>query len=197
MFTLLSGLWQRWQQRYEYYALIIGLDAAGKTTLLEKIKEIYIAKYPQGGKKVIPTVGLNVAKILLHSIRLVFWDLGGQLDLHELWHNYYREAHGIIYVIDSTDRERLQESKDVFDHVLMTRELEGVPILILCNKQEHPNAMTVQDIKQTLNQSAHKLGLRDCKVQGVSAVSGENVRESVEWLASRMQRNPARPPKLA
>eukprot|EP00043_Microstomoeca_roanoka_P001821 m.34827 g.34827 ORF g.34827 m.34827 type:complete len:198 (-) comp11066_c0_seq1:105-698(-) len=197
MFTLLSGLWQRWQQRYEYYVLIIGLDRAGKTTFLEKVKEVYVAGYPQGGKKIVPTVGLNVAKILFQSIRLVLWDVGGQADLQELWQNYYREAHGIIYVIDSTDPDRLLESKQVFDEVLTTRELEGVPILILCNKQEHPSAMTIQDVKHVLNQSAGKLGLRDCKVQPVSALRGDNLKESIEWLAARMQRNTSRPPTLA
>eukprot|EP01147_Barroeca_monosierra_P011282 gene11282-3321_t len=194
MFTLLSGLWQRWHQKQEFYVLIIGLDAAGKTTLLEKIKETFISSYPKGRKRIAPTV---VGRIPLSDFRLVFWDVGGQADLHELWHNYYREAHGIIYVIDSVDYPRLSDSKEVFDEVLTTRVLDGVPILILCNKKDHPSAAPVQDVKQVFNQSAHKLGLRDCKLQSVSALTGDQIKESITWLAERMQRNPNRPPRIA
>lgn len=59
-------------------------------------------------------MGLNIGQIDLSGIRLSFWDLGGQLELQSLWDKYYQESHGIIYVIDSNDRDRMEESKEVF-----------------------------------------------------------------------------------
>eukprot|EP00051_Salpingoeca_urceolata_P006680 m.88441 g.88441 ORF g.88441 m.88441 type:complete len:85 (+) comp14941_c0_seq3:323-577(+) len=73
-------------------------------------------------------------------------------------------------------------------------ELRGLPMLVLCNKQDVPGAMTVADIKHVFNDSAPKLGVRDCKVQRVSAITGDNLRESLEWMAQCVQRNPSRPP---
>lgn len=60
------------------------------------------------------TVGLNIGQIDTLGIRLSFWDLGGQLELQSLWDKYYEETHAVIFVIDSNDRERMMESKDVF-----------------------------------------------------------------------------------
>lgn len=60
------------------------------------------------------TVGLNIGQIDTNGIRLSFWDLGGQQELQSLWDKYYQESHAIIYVIDSNDRERMNESKEVF-----------------------------------------------------------------------------------
>lgn len=65
-------------------------------------------------KYITTTVGLNIGQIDIEGIRLSFWDLGGQQELQSLWDKYYQESHAIIYVIDSHDRERTDESKAVF-----------------------------------------------------------------------------------
>lgn len=65
-------------------------------------------------KHITTTVGLNIGQIDISGIRLSFWDLGGQQELQSLWDKYYQESHAIIYVVDSHDRERMDESKAVF-----------------------------------------------------------------------------------
>lgn len=64
--------------------------------------------------KITTTVGLNIGQIDVDGIRLNFWDLGGQQELQSLWDKYYSECHGVIYVIDSNDRDRMEESKVIF-----------------------------------------------------------------------------------
>lgn len=84
-------------------------------TYLEAAKTKFTKNYRGiNPSKITTTVGLNIGQIDLSGIRLSFWDLGGQLELQSLWDKYYQESHGIIYVIDSNDRDRMEESKEVF-----------------------------------------------------------------------------------
>ncbi|KAJ5625264.1 hypothetical protein N7510_001573 [Penicillium lagena] len=91
----------------EYSVLLLGLDNAGKTTLLSQIKAIYQprpdgAPAPNPGKTV-PTVGQNVANISFPDMSLKIWDVGGQISMRGLWQSYYSSCHAIIFVVDSTD----------------------------------------------------------------------------------------------
>jgi len=116
MYTLLSGLYRHLTRKDEYCICILGLDNAGKTTYLDcaKAKKIQGYKRADSGR-VTSTVGLNVGSIDTGGVTLQFWDLGGQTELQTLWDKYYSECHGIIYVIDSYDRERIEESKEAFE----------------------------------------------------------------------------------
>ncbi|KAL8179720.1 UNVERIFIED_CONTAM: ADP-ribosylation factor protein 1 [Gekko kuhli] len=137
MYTLLSGLYKYMFQRDEYCVLILGLDNAGKTTFLEQTKTRFTRNYKgMNFSKITTTVGLNIGTIDVGKARLMFWDLGGQEELQSLWDKYYAESHGIIYVIDSTDEERLSESKRAFEKMITSEVLEGVPLLVLANKQD-------------------------------------------------------------
>uniref|UniRef100_A0A9L0JU03 ARF related protein 1 n=1 Tax=Equus asinus TaxID=9793 RepID=A0A9L0JU03_EQUAS len=116
MYTLLSGLYKYMFQKDEYCILILGLDNAGKTTFLEQSKTRFNKNYKgMSLSKITTTVGLNIGTVDVGKSRLLFWDLGGQEELQSLWDKYYAECHGVIYVIDSTDEERLSESKQAFD----------------------------------------------------------------------------------
>ena len=75
-----------------------------------------------------------------------------------MWDKYYAECHGIIYMIDSTDNERLEESWTAFDKMIQNEQLIGLPLLVACNKQDLSNCMTVPDIKKKFNKSAAKIG---------------------------------------
>nr|XP_033818964.1 ADP-ribosylation factor-related protein 1 isoform X3 [Geotrypetes seraphini] len=137
MYTLLSGLYKYMFQKDEYCILILGLDNAGKTTFLEQTKIHFNRNYKgMSLSKITSTVGLNIGAIDLGKVRLMFWDLGGQEELQSLWDKYYAESHGVIYVIDSTDEERLSESKKAFEKMITSDVLDGVPILVLANKQD-------------------------------------------------------------
>jgi ADP-ribosylation factor related protein 1 len=105
MFTLLYGFYKWLVQKDEFFVVILGLDNAGKTTFLEQLKTKFDRSYkalPPG--KITTTVGLNIGKIDYAGVRINFWDLGGQEELQSLWDKYYAECHGIIYVIDASDR---------------------------------------------------------------------------------------------
>ncbi|GLD65960.1 ADP-ribosylation factor-related protein 1 [Lates japonicus] len=166
-------------QKDEYCILILGLDNAGKTTFLEQTKTKFSKNYKgMSLSKITTTVGLNIGTIDVGKARLMFWDLGGQEELQSLWDKYYAESHGVIYVIDSTDEGRLSESKEAFEKMISSEALEGVPLLVLANKQDVPDCMSVPDIKTAFSDCAPKIGKRDCLVQPCTALTGDGVNEA-------------------
>ncbi|XP_063152977.1 ADP-ribosylation factor-related protein 1 isoform X1 [Candoia aspera] len=174
MYTLLSGLYKYMFRRDEYCILILGLDNAGKTTFLEQTKTRFNKNYKgMSFSKITTTVGLNIGTIDVGKARLMFWDLGGQEELQSLWDKYYAESHGVIYIIDSTDEERLSESKQAFEKMVTNEILEGVPLLVLANKQDIENCLSIPDIKTAFSDCINKIGKRDCLTQGCSALTGK------------------------
>ncbi|KAI8927007.1 ADP-ribosylation factor family-domain-containing protein [Entophlyctis helioformis] len=195
MYTLLSGLYRQATQRDEFFAIIIGLDNAGKTTLLERIKAIFNGVQGLRPDQIGPTVGLNVGKVDVHRIRINFWDLGGQRELQSIWEKYYSECHAVVFVVDSTDRARIEEVKETLEKVIKNDGIEGVPVLMLANKQDVADALQLHEIQAIFNQMAVTLEARDSKALAVSALKGDGVQEAVEWLHLRLLRNrEQRPP---
>ena len=185
-------------QKEEYSVLILGLDNAGKTTYLEQTKTKFRKDYKMmNPSKITTTVGLNIGQITLGPIKLNFWDLGGQDELQSLWDKYYAESHAVIYVVDSHDHERLDESKEAFDKMIVNESLEGVPLLLLANKQDLQEIITTEELKALFKESSHKLGKRDVKVMGVSALNGDGVNTGIQWLVECIKRNNInRPPTM-
>jgi ADP-ribosylation factor related protein 1 len=177
--------------KQDYYITILGLDNAGKTTFLQ-------AAQRRTRSGTIPTVGLNIGQLEIDSRkRLKFWDLGGQTELQSLWEKYYDEAHAIIFVVDSTDRERIGAVREALETVLINDKVEGLPILMLANKQDMPDALSVSDIQTIFNKIAELLSARDSKVLPISALEGTGVKEALDWLVLRLERNSQnRPPVL-
>ncbi|CCH57845.1 hypothetical protein TBLA_0A00450 [Henningerozyma blattae CBS 6284] len=201
MFHLIQGLYQNWNQRELYSVLILGLDNAGKTTFLETLKKEY-SQVSKDLDKITPTVGQNVATIPIKESTtksnciLKFWDVGGQESLRSMWSEYYKQCHAIIFLVDSTDRTRIDECSDVLKTIVMDEYIEGIPILMLANKQDREDTMELQDIKQIFNKIAEHLSARDSRVLPVSALTGEGVKDASEWLVTRLVRNKAnRPPQ--
>lgn len=173
---------------------LLGLDNAGKTvlsllpppcpeiantaqTLLETIKSMYLSSAlpppKEGGT--IPTVGQNVSIIPLTSptIYLKLWDIGGQSTLRTLWKSYYSSAHAIVFVIDSTDVPRIEsEVVEVLKEVVEHEETEGVPVLVLANKQDRDESLEIAELKEVVNPVVVRLGARDSRVLPVSALEG-------------------------
>lgn len=143
-----------------------------------------------------------VGKVNVHSARINFWDLGGQAKLRSIWEKYYDDSHALVFVVDSTDRERIQECRETLETVVMNENIQGVPVLMLANKQDVPGAMTLVEIQEIFNQMVLKLEARDSKVLLISAIKGylgfisDGVQDAIEWLYLRLQRNKLeRPPK--
>ncbi|XP_003399830.1 ADP-ribosylation factor-related protein 1 [Bombus vosnesenskii] len=197
MYTLLHGLYKYLVQKDEYFILILGLDNAGKTTYLEAAKTKFTKNYKgMNPCKITTTVGLNIGKIDIAGVRFNFWDLGGQEELRSLWDKYYAESHAVIYIVDSSDREKIPESKETFDRVISSEHLIGVPLLVLANKQDVPDCMGVREVKPIFNQNAHLIGRRDCMVMPVSALNGDGIDEGIHWLVDCVKRNnDVRPPR--
>jgi ADP-ribosylation factor related protein 1 len=191
MYHLTKSIYSSLTRTEEYSVLILGLDNAGKTTLLERLK----SQYGGAGTKVVPpdriapTVGQNVGHVKISNTLIKLWDLGGQESLRSLWDSYYTSSHAVVFVVDSTDRERIEECKQTLDSIVSREDIEGTPILMLANKQDKEDRMEVEDIKEIFNKIAEKMSARDSRVLPISALEGTGVQEAAEWLASRVVRN--------
>ncbi|KAF8893522.1 P-loop containing nucleoside triphosphate hydrolase protein [Infundibulicybe gibba] len=213
MYHLLKGLHEHLTRKEEFSVIIIGLDGAGKTTLLERIKTLYNDIPGLSPDKIGPTVGQNTGKITLPSTILQFWDLGGQRGIRNIWHRYYDDCHAVVYVIDADDRERLSEGWEVFESVLSSPQILGLPLLLLANKQDSPQSLSVAEIRHDYEDwhqrklesarrstyirsgdgdgdsagGAQRERMASLDVMGVSAIEGTGVREAVDWLFIRVQ----------
>ena len=219
MYHLFKSIYLHATSKEEYSILLLGLDNAGKTTLLEQIKAIYSPDH-HPKLNTVPTVGQNVSLIDLPDCYLRIWDVGGQHSLRGLWQSYYSSAHAIVFVIDSTDvgdadleglaspdkkngddEGRLGECKLVIEDVLQHEATEGVPVLILANKQDREDCVEVVRIKEGLVRKVFEgekgASVRDSRVLPLSALTGTGVKEAVEWICSRVKWNKeGRPPVM-
>lgn len=192
MFTLFYGFWDYISKKDNYFVLVLGLDSSGKTTFLENIRLTY-GKRPRLTQKIdltrlAPTVGLNVKTIERDGIVINFWDLGGQKELQLLWDKYYLDAHAVVWVIDSCDKERLIESSESFDKVSCNKHLQGLPFLFLLNKQDLPDAIDPKDILEAFEPSLSKLkSSKSFLPIPISALKGTGLKESLSWLCEQVK----------
>ena len=117
--------------------LFLGLDNAGKSTLLFQMKDNQF-------KDTVPTVGLNVEQIKYRGMDFTLWDVSGQAT--RLWKHYFDKINAIIFVVDSNDRERILKAQEELHKVINDSELQGAPILIFANKQDIQGAMTQDEV---------------------------------------------------
>ncbi|KAF3211423.1 Arf GTPase arf1, variant 3 [Orbilia oligospora] len=127
----------------EMRILMVGLDAAGKTTILYKLKLGEIVT-------TIPTIGFNVETVEYKNISFTVWDVGGQDKIRPLWRHYFQNTQGIIFVVDSNDRERVSEAREELQRMLNEDELRDALLLVFANKQDLPNAMNAAEITDKL-----------------------------------------------
>jgi len=167
--------------------LILGVHKAGKTTLLEKLKSIYLKGEGLPHDRIVPTVGLNIGRIEDANVKLVFWDLGGQPGLRTIWEKYYEEAHAVIYVIDSSAVASFEDAKSALEKVLRHEDLQGAPILIFANKQDSPAAVSEEELARHLH--LKELDERPCMFQPGSAFDGTGIKHGVDWLVEEMERS--------
>eukprot|EP01007_Sphenomonas_quadrangularis_P000374 NODE_1219_length_948_cov_541.320356_g1019_i0.p1 GENE.NODE_1219_length_948_cov_541.320356_g1019_i0~~NODE_1219_length_948_cov_541.320356_g1019_i0.p1 ORF type:complete len:183 (+),score=69.70 NODE_1219_length_948_cov_541.320356_g1019_i0:110-658(+) len=158
--------------------LMVGLDAAGKTTILYKLKLGEIVT-------TIPTIGFNVETVEYKNIKFTVWDVGGQDKLRPLWRHYFQNTNGLIFVVDSNDRERVQQSRDELHKMLSEDELRDAILLVFANKQDLPNAMSTAEMTDKLG--LHSLRQRNWFIQGTCATSGEGLYEGLDWLSANVK----------
>ncbi|KAE9410138.1 ARF/SAR superfamily [Gymnopus androsaceus JB14] len=184
---LLSGLFgkkEMTKSRILISSVQVGLDAAGKTTILYKLKLGEIVT-------TIPTIGALFQGLVPHSTNFFpsgfnLWDVGGQDKIRPLWRHYYQNTQGIIFVVDSNDRERVSEAREELQRMLNEDELRDALLLVYANKQDLPNAMNAAEITDKLG--LHGLRQRTWYIQAACATSGDGLYEGLEWLSANIKR---------
>ncbi|ALC48149.1 maker262 [Drosophila busckii] len=178
----LSLLFDRFAAKENVHVLMIGLDAAGKTTTLYQLKL---------GTRLtsIPTVGFNVEMLEYKRLRLSLWDIGGQRRVRTMWRYYYGNVEGVIFVVDAADSQRFPEAMCELHALLDVSELRNSVVLVFANKQDLPHAVAPEDLAVKLR--LHELGQR-WKVHGASANSGHGVQEGMELLYRMIRQRPQR-----
>merc|ERR1712199_37608 len=174
-----SSVFQRLFGKKDCRILMVGLDAAGKTTILYKLKLGEVVT-------TIPTIGFNVETVEYKNISFTVWDVGGQDKIRPLWRHYYQNTQGIIFVVDSNDKERVGEAKDELNRMLSEDELRDGVLLVLSNKSDLPQAMSAAETADKLG--LHSLRNRQWFIQATCATNGEGLYEGLDWLSNTISK---------
>lgn len=175
---LIIFLYRRWNDvvdpNLKNY-LLLGLDNAGKSTLLYTLKlgEIVTS---------IPTIGFNVATMQAKGYKIVSWDMGSKMNRTSMCKTLkdLRSVSGLVYVLDSKDEPRISNAKDELYWLLGQKELEGVKLLVLANKQDLPGALTKDQVIEELE--LEKIKDRKWHVQPTTIIQGVGIAEACKWL---------------
>ena len=153
--------------------LMLGLDAAGKTTILYKLKL---------GEKVmtIPTIGFNVEQIDYDGFNMQIWDIGSQDKIRKLWKYYYNNSEALIFVVDSNDISRIDEAKEVLQATLEDDEMRNTALLVYANSQDLPDAIKQDELSRKL--CLDKIRNRAWHIQGTCSAIGDGMYEALSWL---------------
>ncbi|OBZ89142.1 ADP-ribosylation factor-like protein 1 [Choanephora cucurbitarum] len=180
MGALFSSLFSKLWGEKEVRILILGLDGAGKTTILYRL---------QIGEVVstIPTIGFNVETVTYKNIKFQVWDLGGQTSIRPYWRCYYSNTDAIIYVVDSVDKDRMQTSREELHAMLEEDELKDAALLVFANKQDMEGALSSAEVADALGLSTLKN--RQYAIYRTSALKGEGLTEGLDWLVNIIQEN--------
>merc|ERR1712205_239480 len=151
-----TKLMSRLFSKQEMRILMVGLDAAGKTTILYKLKLGEVVT-------TIPTIGFNVETVEYKNISFTVWDVGGQDKIRPLWRHYYQNTQGLIFVVDSNDRDRAEDAKEELNKMLSEDEMKDAALLVFANKQDLPN--------------------RQWFIQSACATTGDGLYEGLDWMS--------------
>ena len=178
MGIVVSSLMNRLFGSGQYKIVMVGLDNAGKSTILYRLHLGDVIETH-------PTVGSNVEEVTHRNVRFQVWDLGGQDKLRKVWSTYFVGAHAIILVVDSTDRERIGLVRDELAALGRNDEATAAILLVLANKQDLEQAMGAAEISTQLQLHAHKT--QSWHIQDCSAISGRGIYEGMDWVTHTLR----------
>ena len=164
------------RSRNNFKIIILGIQNAGKTTILYRLSIGQLVKTT-------PTIGSNVEEISYNNVKLQAWDLGGQESTRSMWNIYYANTDAVIYVIDTHD-ETYDDSKAQFYKLLENETLKNAVILIYANKQDLPGAKNVSDIIRIYELDTIKDHI--WHIQPCSAQTGEGLITGMKWLSDQL-----------
>ncbi|KAK6207343.1 ADP-ribosylation factor-like protein 2 [Pestalotiopsis sp. IQ-011] len=157
----------------EMRILMLGLDNAGKTTIVKKIMN-------EDVNTVSPTLGFIIKTIDYEGYKLNIWDVGGQKTLRSYWRNYFEKTDALIWVVDATDRLRIDDCKEELHGLLQEERLSGASLLVFANKTDVQGCMDEDEILQGLQLKdirSHRWQILQC-----SAMTGRNLKEGLAWV---------------
>lgn len=160
----------------EMRILMLGLDNAGKTTILYKLK---LGKTSQ----TVPTVGFNVETVKQKNISFAVWDCGGQERIRPLWRHYFTGTDALIYVVDSSDVDRLQELKRELLRVINDKELSLCLLIVLANKQDVAGAIKPKELIEQFDLN-NLPGNHTWSVIPTIAINGTGLVETLNWISN-------------
>eukprot|EP01097_Dermamoeba_algensis_P005003 TRINITY_DN3189_c0_g1_i1.p1 TRINITY_DN3189_c0_g1~~TRINITY_DN3189_c0_g1_i1.p1 ORF type:complete len:136 (-),score=29.56 TRINITY_DN3189_c0_g1_i1:167-574(-) len=131
-----------------------------------------------------PTIGFNVETVTYKNIKFQVWDLGGQSSIRPFWRCYFPNTNAIIFVVDSSDVDRVGISKEELHAMLEEEELKGAALLLWANKQDIPGALSELEITERLGLSSLKT--RSWAVFKASAIHGVGIYEGLDWLVNTL-----------
>ncbi|KAJ8925335.1 hypothetical protein NQ315_009165 [Exocentrus adspersus] len=161
------------QKEKEMRILMLGLDNAGKTTILKRFNGEPI-------NTISPTLGFNIKTLEHRGFKLNIWDVGGQKSLRSYWRNYFECTDGLIWVVDSADKRRLEDCRNELHVLLQEERLAGATLLIFANKQDLPGACTTDELRDILE--LDKIKTHHWRIVWCSAVTGENLLDGIDWM---------------
>ncbi|XP_049325622.1 ADP-ribosylation factor-like protein 13B isoform X2 [Astyanax mexicanus] len=193
MFSLMANCcsWlKRWREPARKVTLVmVGLDNAGKTATVRGIQG-------ESPLDVAPTVGFSKVDLKQGKFEVTIFDLGGGKRIRGIWKNYYSESYGVVFVVDSSDIQRIQETRDTMAEVLRHPRIAGKPVLVLANKQDQDGALAEADIIESL--SLEKLVNENkclCQIEPCSAVLGygkkvdKSIKNGLNWLLNNIAKD--------
>lgn len=180
MGNILSYVFNRLLGKEDVRILMVGLDNAGKTTILYRVKLEEVVS-------TVPTLGFNVETVNYKNISFTVWDIGGQDKIRSLWRVYFQGTQGLIFVVDSADRERIEDAKTELHKLLQEVELKNVILLVFANKQDMPNAMSASEIREKLALGVLRDREQPWFIQAACATKGEGLYEGLDWLATQIK----------
>ncbi|CAH8458729.1 unnamed protein product [Schistosoma mattheei] len=176
---IFSNLFSRLFGKKEVRILMVGLDAAGKTTILYRLKLGEVVT-------TIPTIGFNVETVEYRNISFTVWDVGGQDKIRPLWRHYFQNTQGLIFVVDSNDTDRIGEAKDEFVPYVTRGRVTRYTSFGLCKQTgtDLPNALKPTELTDKLG--LHQLRNRTWYIQGTCATNSSGLFEGLDWLCQNL-----------
>jgi ADP-ribosylation factor protein 1 len=129
----------------------------------------------------VPTIGFNVETVEYKNINFSVWDVGGQDKIRKLWRYYYQNTQGLIFVVDSNDRDRIEDAREELANMLKEDEMRNAVLLVFANKQDLPNSMTAAKVTEKLG--LHNMRNRQWFIQSACATTGDGLYEGLDWLS--------------